>query len=81
MIEVFKTNVKDHFEANMLPEEIHRKFFRSKANLDLTDCDNILRVKCSFGIVKSGMLINLLEQHGGYNEVLPDEINLPEGNT
>ncbi len=79
MIEVFKTNVSDHITANLLLEEIHRKFFCYEANFDLTDCDNILRVSCSFGIVEPGLLIDLLEQYGYHAEVLPDEIILPAG--
>lgn len=45
MIEVFKTNVQDKHQAEMLLEKIHATFYPCSANFDLEDCDNILRVK------------------------------------
>jgi len=73
MIEVFKTNVNDPGQAAMLIERIHKTFHTYSANFDLQDCDRILRVKCSKGVVASSCLINLLNQLGFVAEVLPDE--------
>jgi hypothetical protein len=75
MIEVFKTNVQDRQQASMLVDQIHKTFIDYKANFDLHDCDNILRVTCSNGLVQSSLLINLLENFGFEAEVLPDDIN------
>ena len=75
MIEVFKTNVQDHDHAVMLIDRIHETFDGYKANFDLDDCDNILRVKCTTGYIQSSLLIDLLNNFGFRAEVLPDECN------
>jgi hypothetical protein len=73
MVEVFKTNVIEHDDANMLVYHIHQNFGEYKANFDLEDCDRILRVKSSTGQVEAAVLINLLKELGFDAEVLPDE--------
>ena len=73
MIEVFKTNVKDHELANMLVDQIHKTFVGYKANFDLQDCDNILRVKSATASIQCECLINLLKDFGFHAEVLPDD--------
>jgi len=73
MIEVFKTNVQDRRQASMLVDQIHKTFTDYKANFDLHDCDNILRIACSNGFVRPSLLINLLENFGFEAEVLPDD--------
>jgi hypothetical protein len=72
MVEVFKTNVKERDHANMLIGRIHAVFMDYKANFDLDDCDNILRVKSTKGVVQSSCLVELLKHFGFYAEVLPD---------
>jgi hypothetical protein len=74
MIEVFKTNVNNQCEANMLLDRIHKTFIHYSANFDLSDCDRILRVKNSTGSIKPSHLITLLKQAGFEAQVLPDEI-------
>ena len=76
MVEVFKTNVIDRGHATMLVDQIHKIFPDYKANFDLEDCDNILRVKCLNGLVESPSLINLLIDFGFKAEVLPDDLPL-----
>jgi hypothetical protein len=71
MIEVFSTNVNDPQHASMLVNRIHTEFSHYKANFDLEDCDNILRVVSSNGIVNSLCLIELLRDHGFQAEILP----------
>ena len=73
MVEVFKTNVTDRSCANMLIGQIHNLFIDYKANFDLDDCDNILRVKCITGSIQTSFIIDLLNDHGFHAEVLPDE--------
>lgn len=75
MIEVFKTNVNDHDVASMLLDQIHKTFDGYKANFDLQDCDNILRVKSSTVSIQADCLINLLKDFGFHAEVLPDDCN------
>jgi len=73
MIEVFKTNVKDDDDANMLVNQIHKTFKEYIANFDLQDCDNILRVKCTIQTIKPFCLIDLLKDFGFDAEVLSDD--------
>ncbi len=73
-VEVFKTNVADPDLANMLLVRIHNTFVDYKANFDLDDRDNILRVKCTSGAIQSSRLINLLRDLGVNAEVLPDDL-------
>lgn len=72
MIEVFKTNVKEHSQAKILLDQIHKIFEGHEANFDLEDCDKILRVKCRSGIIQPSLFIRLLRDFGFHAEVLPD---------
>ncbi len=74
MVEVFKTNVKDHDYADRLIEQIHKNFIAYKANFDLQDCDNILRIKSMTGIIECDPLITFLEKFGCEAEILEDDI-------
>lgn len=73
MIEVFKTNVKDSKQAEALVKKIHRQFPASKANFDLEDCDNILRVECAGLTLDATAIIEVVKQGGYHAEVLPGE--------
>ena len=72
MIEVFKTNVENQAQAMMLIDHIHRRFADFKANFDLQDCDNILRIK-STSVIEPTCLIDFLKNFGFHAEVLPDQ--------
>jgi len=74
MVEVFKTNVHDRYQASVLIDQIHRNFENYQANFDLDDCDRILRVQCQEGYIESDLLINLLKNFGFHGEILPDDI-------
>ena len=76
MVEVFKTNVNDHDHANKLISQIHKSFFEYTANFDLEDCDKILRVKCTTGVIQSSLLIDLLKDFGFHAEILPDIVKV-----
>lgn len=73
MVEVFKTDVKDRGQAVMLVDQIHQFFREYKANFDLDDCDNILRVECASDFINNDFLINLFKDLGFCAEVLPDD--------
>jgi hypothetical protein len=75
MIEVFRTNVKDRSQANMLINQIHKSFGGYTANFDLEDCDRILRVTCTTGLIQASYLIHLLNGFGYTAEVLPDDLH------
>jgi hypothetical protein len=72
MIEVFKTDVTERHIANMLVDRIHAIFRHYKANFDLDDCDNILRIKSNEDAVQNASLISLLQEFGYSAEALPD---------
>lgn len=72
-VEVFKTNVRNRDQANMLMDQIHKTFVDYNANFDLEDCDNILRVTCTTGFIHTSFLINILDELGCQAEVLPDD--------
>ncbi len=72
MIEVFITNVIQVSHASMLVEKIHQQFTGCKANFDLHDCDNILRVCSKSGPVPVTSIIDLLKENGFEASVLPD---------
>ena len=75
MVEVFKTNVSERWQANLLLEQIHKTFDTYRANFDLDDCDKILRIKCASGEIHAARLINMLAEYGCQAEVLPDNVN------
>ena len=74
MIEIFKTNVQDHAQANNVMREIRNTFKGYEVNFDLEDCDRILRVKSSSGCIEITLLIELLSASGCIAEVLQDEL-------
>jgi hypothetical protein len=73
MIEVFKTNVQDRDQADMLLDHIRKTYIDYNANFDLDDCDNILRVECKGGSIQASFLIYLLKDFGYNAEVLADD--------
>ena len=76
MVEVFKTNVKSHVQADMLIDQMRKAFIDYEVNFDLEDCDNILRVEHKGGLIDSALLVDFLQSFGCTAEVLPDEANL-----
>ena len=73
MVEVFKTNVIHPHQANMLIDQIRKKFAGYMVNFDLEDCDKILRVKSTGRIIESSGLIDLFKDLGFLAEILPDD--------
>jgi hypothetical protein len=71
MIEVFKTNVENEQQASMLTQLIQHVFPGYRANFDLHDCDNILRIQ-SAADIEPAVIINLLFVAGFQAEVLPE---------
>lgn len=70
MVEVFKTDIKNQYFADILTKHIHIWFSDYEANFDLEDGDSILRVKCEKGAVHSDQLIHMLENFGFKAEIL-----------
>ena len=71
MIEVFRTNVKDHYHADFLVDRIQTNFQNFETNFDLEDCDKILHIKSSAEIIDSLELISILKKCGVNAEILP----------
>lgn len=70
MVEVFKTDITGREQARLVVEKIHTHFKSYKANVDLHDCDNILRVECQQGTIDSIYLLNKLRDWGWRAEIL-----------
>jgi hypothetical protein len=73
MVEVFKTNVMSHDQANMLLAQLQNVFPDYKINFDLEDCDRILRVESKNSII-TDWVIDLIQTQGYEVEILPDDI-------
>ena len=72
MVEVFKTNVKNSTQADLLIDRFHELSIDYIVNFDLQDVDNILRVQSDTDPVNATLVIQLLEKFGFAAEVLPD---------
>jgi len=70
MVEVFKTNVQQHEQAEQLASVLRSRFDFWKINFDLEDCDKILRVEGKQICVET--IIEILNTHGLQCEVLTD---------
>ena len=68
MIEVFKTNVQEVEQSEMIVGRLLEHFPNSVINFDLEDCDKILRVHSS--AISNHKIIELLNAHGFHCEVL-----------
>jgi len=68
MVEVFKTNVQNHSDAERLASELSKKSNSLKINFDLNDCDNILRVEAQK--INPLEIIELMHSNGFQCEVI-----------
>ncbi|WP_163410837.1 hypothetical protein [Flavobacterium ajazii] len=68
MIEVFKTNVQETEQSQMIVKKLLEHFPDSTINFDLEDCDKILRVYALS--ICSHTIIEILRSHGYHCEVL-----------
>ncbi len=76
MVEVFKTNVCELYQAEMLLDKMRQQFNEYHVNFDLEDCDKILRVEHALKEpVKVLMVMDLIKELGFSIELLPDDIN------
>lgn len=72
MVEIFKTNVHEGEQANMLVNLIENVYGYC-ANFDLEDCDKILRIEWNSGHLKVQALTELLKDFGFQAEHIADE--------
>ena len=67
MVEVFKTNIEHTDEAERIRELLLNRFPNCQINLDLEDCDKILRIK---GNVSPEKIIDIVNANNYLCEVL-----------
>lgn len=73
MIEVFKTDVQNLRQANMLRFELGKVFTGYQITFDLNDCDKILCIKGpNDTLIQDYLVIDLMKNFGFTAEVLPD---------
>jgi hypothetical protein len=68
MIEVFKTNLPDKKAALQICTLILQKYPLCKANVDLDDCDKILRIEGDK--IPTAAILHLLQKKGYQGQVL-----------
>ena len=68
MVEVFKTNVSEHYQAEKIFDLLIVSFPDCKINFDLEDVDKILRIEGTKIISKE--IIELINAKGYFCEVL-----------
>lgn len=73
MVEVYSTNIEDYKQADLVLYQLNKVFPTYKINFDLEDCDNILRVETSSGMIEVLKIIALLKDLGFLAQVLPDD--------
>lgn len=69
MIEVFKTNVQEAAQSEMMVGRLLEHFPDSVINFDLEDCDKILRIHAA--VISNHKIIEVLNSHGFHCEALP----------
>jgi hypothetical protein len=68
MVEVFKTNVEESEQSELLISQIICHVPDGQINFDLEDCDKILRVEAES--VSNQIIIEILHKNGYHAEVL-----------
>lgn len=69
MIEVFKTNVQEMEQSQMIVGKLLEHLPNSIINFDLEDCDKILRIHAVS--ISNNHIIELLNSYGYHCEPLP----------
>ena len=68
MVEVFKTNVQKKAQTKMLLCVLYEAFPSFKVNIDLSDCDKVLRVEGDN--IEALRIMTLVKENGFKCEVL-----------
>lgn len=72
MIEVFKTNVMEQCQAELLVQKLSEHNHDCLINFDLEDCDKVLRIDSRGKAIDVTHIISLVKTYGYSAEVLPD---------
>lgn len=70
MIEVLKTDIKNKTKANAIIKALKLRFPASDFNLDLNDCDKILRIESNQNITSG--VVEMLNSQGFICKVLEE---------
>lgn len=70
-IGVYKTDVGDKSEANVIKESINREFPDCDVHFDLDDCDNVLRIESGDGKVSEEVIGRILKKFDRQMDPLP----------
>jgi hypothetical protein len=68
MVEVFKINVQEVDDANMLIQKLRKHFPNYKINFDLEDCDKILRIEGNR--INAKVVLEIVWNNGYFCEAL-----------
>jgi hypothetical protein len=68
MVEVFKTNVQEVDDANMLIQKLRKHFPNYKINFDFEDCDKILRIEGNR--INAKVVLEIVWNNGYFCEAL-----------
>jgi hypothetical protein len=71
MVEVFTTNINSKTNANIITGLLHLYFPNLKANIDLFDQDNVLRIESSTDPIDNNSLISFVKNLGYKIDVMP----------
>ena len=71
-VEIFKTNICNATQSAQVIQLLSERFQEYKANFDLDDCDQILRVETAFGVINNTKIKQLLASAGYSCQELPD---------
>lgn len=74
MVEIFRTNVSSHLQANSILERLQKEFPQYEMNFDLEDCDKILRVDGKKDAVNPKAIMELVKHFKYEIKILPDEL-------
>lgn len=72
VVEVFKTNIQNKTQAKAIVNILKNEFPKYKINIDLEDCDKVLRVECDHNIVAVESILNLVQNYNINIEILID---------
>ena len=68
MVEAFKTNVQKKAQSKMLLSALSEAFPSVRVNVDLSDCDKVLRVEGDN--MEASRIMKLVKEHGFQCEML-----------
>lgn len=72
MVEIFKTNINNTFDALKVKEILLKEFPQAIISFDLQDCDKIFRTEGNR--VPASRVVQIIKHEGFYCEVLEEKV-------